>query len=203
MEQQLDTTYLRPGIFERGAALGLAALGIGMGVLLGAWGISLLWHYTPPEMSMRISNPELHVTQDKPFKVEQDKPFVIAPPEPLKIEKPIINGDQPPASVIDENGIGAKTATGDVIRREVTVFWNVQHGSGNVTTGWNYKDGSGRTPIRQYCYYAVPNGDGSETRVDIASDSIPLPQITASLVPDLEGALAKCQWWPAKVSGVQ
>ena len=31
MEQRLDATYLRPGLFERASAVGLAALGIGMG----------------------------------------------------------------------------------------------------------------------------------------------------------------------------
>jgi hypothetical protein len=194
MEQQLDTTYLRPGVFERGAALGLAALGIGMGVLLGAWGIHFLWHYTPPEITVRISNPEVHVTQDKPLKVEQDKPFVLAQPEPIKIE-----AYQPPAPVTDD-GTSAKTVSGEVIKHEVTVFWNVKHGPGNVTTGWAYKDGSGSVPVGQYCYYAVLNGDGSTTKIDIASDGTPLPQNTASLVPDLEGALAKCQWRHPEVS---
>jgi hypothetical protein len=164
--------------------LGLAALGIGMGVLLGAWGISFLWHYTPPE---------LHVTQDKPFIVEQEKPFVLAPPEPLKIDpaSSITKSDQPPAIA---NEAGVNTANGEVIRREVTVFWSEKHGPGDVTTGWHYKDGSGGVPVKKYCYYAVLNGDGSTTKVDIAFDGTRLPQITAPLVPDLEGALAKCRW---------
>ena len=202
MEQQLDATYLRPGLIERGAAVGLAALGIGMGILLGAWGISFLWRYVPPEIAVRVANPELRVTQETPFKVEQDKPFVLAPPEPLEIKpaKPTIKGDQPAPAVVSENDTSAKTASGDVIRREVTVFWNVKHGLGNVTTGWNYKDGSGGVPVGQYCYYALLNGDRSMTKVDIAVDGTRLPQISASLVPDLEGALAKCQWWHPEVS---
>jgi hypothetical protein len=213
MEQQFDATYLRPGIVERAVAVGIAAAGVGTGVLLAAWGVSLLWRYVPPEIAVRVANPELRVVQeapfkveqDRPFKVEQDKPFVLAQPEPLKINpaKPTSKGDQPSPSIVDENDTSAKTASGDVIRRGVTVFWNVNHGPGNVTTGWNYKDGTGGVPVRQYCYYGLLNGDRSMTKVDIASDGTRLPQISASLVPDLEGALAKCQWWQPELSDLR
>ena len=101
--------------------------------------------------------------------------------------------DQAPL-IVNKSDANTKTAAGDLIRREVTVFWSVEHGSGSVTTGWNYKDGSGGVPVKQYCYYAVSNGN-STTRVDIASDKIRLPHPRTSLVPDLEVALAKCQWW--------
>lgn len=86
---------------------------------------------------------------------------LLAPPEPFEIKpaKPTIKGDQPSPAVVDENDTSAKTASGDVIRREVTVFWNVKHGPGNVTIGWNYKNGSGGVPVGQYCYYALLNGD--------------------------------------------
>lgn len=89
-----------------------------------------------------------------------------------------------------------------VIRCEVTVFWNVEHGQGIVTTGWNYKDGSGGQPVGQYCYYALLNGDRSSTRVDISSDGTRFPQISA-FVPDLEGALAKCLWWHPELSDLR
>ena len=75
MEQRLDATYLRPGLVERTTAIGIGAVCIGTGVLLAAWGISFLWRYTPPEIAVRVANPELHVTQDSPLKVTQDKPF--------------------------------------------------------------------------------------------------------------------------------
>jgi len=45
-----------------------------------------LWRYTPPEIAVRVANPELHVTQDSPLKVSQDKPFVVVQSEPLKID---------------------------------------------------------------------------------------------------------------------
>jgi hypothetical protein len=184
MEQRLDATYLKHGPFERAAAVALVVAGLGTGVLLAAGGISFLWRYAPPETAVRIGNPELHVTQDGPFTVTQQ----IVQQEPLKIE-------QLPLSVISGVGADATTATDQVIRREVTVFSNVKHGSGAVVTGWNYRDGGGGVPVGQYCYYSASKVDSSITRVDIASNGIPAPHISALLVPNLEGALAKCQWW--------
>jgi hypothetical protein len=188
MEQRLDATYLRSGPFERAAAIGIVAVAIGTGILLAAWGISLLWRYTPPEIAVRIANPEVRVTQNEPLTVTQDKPFIVTQPEPFRVE-------QPSLPVTNGAGGDAKTATGDVIRREVTVFSNVEHGPGTVVTGWSFKDGGGRVPVRQYCYYRASNLDHSSTRVDIAFDRIPAPHASAFLVPDLEKALAKCQWW--------
>jgi hypothetical protein len=198
MEQRLDATYLRPGLTERAPALGLGAVGIGTGIFLATWGISFLWKYMPPEI--RIANPEVIVTQqaplkieqdkpfkveqDKPFKVEQDKPFVFVPPELAKTDRGATNGVGPEG----------KTAAGDAIKREVTLFWSVTHGLGEIVTGWKYADGRGGNPVHQYCYYSAPNADHSSRRVDIASNRIPSPNINGGLVPDLEGALAKCQW---------
>lgn len=155
MEQQLDATYLRPGLIERAAAIGIVAAGTGIGLLLAAWGISLLWRHTSPEIAVRIANPDLHVIQHAPFKVEQDKPFVLAQSEPLKVDpaKLTIKAEQPAYPLVGGVAASDKTATGDVIRREVTVFSSVKHGPGFVMTGWNYKDGSGGVPVKQFCYY--------------------------------------------------
>jgi hypothetical protein len=197
MEQRLDATYLRPGLAERSIAMGIGAVGVGTGILLATWGISFLWRYTPPEIAVHIANPELHVAQDAPLKVTQDKPFVVEPPEPLKIDPPkvTISVEQPPQSVVKGVSTDAKTASGDIITREVTVFSNVRHGPGAVVTGWIYRDGSGGTPTTQYCYYNAPNLDRSTKRVDIAANGVRLVGIDAGLVPDLEDAIGKCQWW--------
>jgi hypothetical protein len=122
---------------------------------------------------------------------------VIAAPEPLKIDPPklTVNVEQSPQSVVKGVSTDAKTTTGDIITREVTVFSNVRHGAGTVVTGWTYRDGSGGTPVHQYCYYAAPTLNHSTKRVDIASNGVPLVDIDAGLVPDLEQATGKCQWW--------
>jgi hypothetical protein len=188
MEQRLEPTFLRAGPMERAAAVGTGALGVGLGILLAAWGISFLWRYTPPEISVRIKNPEVHVAQDRPLTVTQDKPFIVEQSKPFKVE-------QPSPTITAGVGGDTKTAKGDVIEREVTVFSNVKHGPGTVVTGWNYRDGSGGVPVKQYCYYSAPKIDTSSTRIDIASDGTRLLNASISLVPELEGALAKCQWW--------
>ena len=195
MEQKLDTTYLRPGIIGRAAAIGFAATGIGIGILLSTWGISFLWQYTPPEIAARLVNPEVRIVQEKPFKVEQDRPFAIKQDKPLLVEQDGPFAVRQTPLLIDGRDTRAKTPSGDVIRREVTVFSEVKHGPGNVVSGWNYEDGSGGIPSGQYCYYAAPNRDGSTKRIDIASNRSRLPIVTVSLVPNLERALAKCQWW--------
>src|SRR5262249_27199571 len=144
-------------------------------------------------IGVRIANPEVHITQDAPLTVSQREPFKLELPGPLKIEpgELTIKTEQPsPALATD-----TKTALGDVIQRKVTVFSNVRHGPGTVVTGWSYSDGSGRVPIHQYCYYTAQNAGYSSNRVDIASNHIRSFNIDARLVPDLEGALAKCQWW--------
>ena len=179
MEQRLDASYLSPGVIERAAAIGVGAVAIGTAVFLAAWGISLLWHYTPHEI--RIANPEVMITQKAPFEFVSPGPLKIDPADLSKL------GQQPRGD--------AKTSTGNVISREVTVFSSMKHGAGSVVTGWNYRDASGREPVGQYCYYTAFNLDGSSTRIDIASNRDRTPNIHTGLVPDLEGALAKCQWW--------
>jgi hypothetical protein len=190
MEQRLVGAHLGPGIIERAVATAIYAAGLGAALLLGGWGVSFLWRYTPPEMVVRIANPDLRVTQNAPLTVTQDKPFVLDDSKPFKIA-PI----QVPPVIPKGADPDAKTPTGQVIRREVTVFLTVKHGPGDVVTGWVYKDGGGGVPVSQYCYYSASNIDGATTKVDIATNGVRPPQISASLVPDLEGALAKCQWW--------
>jgi hypothetical protein len=195
MEQRLDATCLRSGLTERTIAAGICAAGLGTGIFLAAWGISFLWRYTPPEIAVRIANPEVHIAQDTALRVTQDKPFDVAQSEPFKIETPkvIVRTDEPPRSV--DNGSRTDPKTGEVIRSEVTVFSSVRHGPGSVTTGWVYRDGSGGVPSSQFCYYIAPNIDHSDTRVDIATDRVSSPILNSGLIPDPGVALAKCRWW--------
>jgi hypothetical protein len=184
MEQQLDASYLRPVPFERAAAVGIAAVAIGMGILLAAWGISLLWRYTPPEI--RIANPEISVTQKEPFTIQ--------PPPPFKLDTTdlTIKAERPPAGSAKGPNGETRTANGNVISREVTVFWSVTHEAGKVVTGWTYPNGHGGMPVVEYCYYYAAQIDGSFNRIDIARNRTP-SRVTGP-VPDLQAALAKCQW---------
>jgi hypothetical protein len=198
MEPRLDATYLRHGPIDRAIAAALVAAGLGAGVFLAAWGVSLLWRYTPPEIAVRVANPEVRIARDGPLVVKQDTPFVLTAPNPFKIEQGrlTLKLEQPPSFPIsDRLGSNSQTAAGDVIMREVTLFSHVQHGPGGVFTGWNYKDGRGGTPVSQFCYYSARNPDQSSKRIDLAADGVRLPTITADSVPDVEGALSKCQWW--------
>jgi hypothetical protein len=87
MEQRLDATYLKHDLVDRAAATALIAAGLGVGVFLAAWGVSLVWRYTPPEIAVRIANPEVRIDQSTPLVVKQDRPFVVAVPEPLRSNK--------------------------------------------------------------------------------------------------------------------
>jgi hypothetical protein len=82
-----------------------------------------------------------------------------------------------------------------IIRREVTVFTFVRHATGSVVTGWSYKDGAAGKPIRQFCYFSSPNSDGTKTWVDLAIDRKKLPSINEAVVPNVEDAVSKCQWF--------
>jgi hypothetical protein len=153
-----------------------------------AWGISLLWRYTPPEI--RIANPEVTVTQNEALTVKQDKPFTIQQPDPLKIDPAVVTIKQEPSSPAGStmgNGGQTTTATGDVIKHKVTVFWTAVHEPGEVVTGWEYPDGrGGGVPVREYCYYLASSGDGSSKKVDIAVDRV--QSMVIVVVPDLQGA---------------
>jgi hypothetical protein len=197
MEQRLEAKFLGPSLFERAAAIGVGAVSIGTAILLASWGISLLWRYTPPEIAVRISNPEVRVTQTEPLIVTQDKPFMVTQSEPFRVEPKefTVRMERSFPSIPNMSGGDSKTTVGDAIKREVTQFFYVKHGPGGVTTGWQYQDGSGGKPIQQYCYYNIPNLDGSDTKIDIASNGTPSINIGTRNVPDLDGALQKCQWW--------
>jgi hypothetical protein len=59
----------------------------------------------------------------------------------------------------------------------------------------NYLDGSGGVPIGQFCYYTSPSEDQSTRRVDLAFDGVKQMQIGMDLVPEVDAAFSKCQWW--------
>jgi hypothetical protein len=60
----LNTSYLRSGLVQRSAAIGVATAGIGTGVLFAAWGISFLWRHKPP-LRLRYAFPIRRFTSGK------------------------------------------------------------------------------------------------------------------------------------------
>jgi hypothetical protein len=196
MEQRLDATYIKRDLVDRAAATAFVAAGLGVGIFLAAWGVSLVWRYTPPEIAVRVANPEVRIDQSTPLVVKQDGPFVVAAPAPLKIEQGQLTVKvEPPPNLPMVDRVNSQTTAAEVIKREVTFFSSIQHGQGTVVTGWSYKDGRGCTPVSQFCYYTAPNPDQSSKRIDLAANGARLPEVSLNLVPDMEIALRKCQWW--------
>jgi len=186
MEARLNSDHLKPGLLERAFAISLVAIGIGGAIALAAWGIASTWQpFLLNKLTLRIENPDLRISNPT-LHVEPDVggPKTVTPPQ-REIEIP----------GIPSTGTQTNRPTDDVIKREVTVFSTVTHGTGAVVTGWVYRDGAGRVPTRQYCYFSATNADLSSTKVDLASDRKRLPNVASDLVPDPEAAIAKCQWW--------
>jgi hypothetical protein len=50
-------------------------------------------------------------------------------------------------------------------------------------------------PTRQFCYFSSPNADRTKTLVDLAIDRKRLPSINEAVVPNVDDALSKCQWF--------
>jgi hypothetical protein len=206
METQLDPTYLRPGLIARAAAVGLAAVGIGAGVLLTCWGLSFFWRYDDPVLhrldvlshqletlaqgdsaELKAINYALRQTgqQTSDFNRKLDQ----------TIEAINHKIDTLDRKMVPSKGFGDGMASnGDIIKREVTVFSSIEHYGGQVTTGWRYKDGaSAGTPLDQYCYWVISSSDTQSTKIDIASNGKRMNNI--GQVPRIDEALTKCQWW--------
>jgi hypothetical protein len=196
-------------LVSRATAIGLAAIGIGAGVLLACWGLSFFWHYDSPvmrkleAMDQRIETMSHNMIEATDRKLDALDQLIETVSHKLVEDREVIDGkldalDRRVAAVANR-GFGGNigdghTVTGAVIKRAVTVFSSVKHEAGSVMTGWDYKDGaSDGVPMRQFCYYTVNNLNGSFTQADIAVNGQALPNI--GRVPRVEQALSKCQWW--------
>ena len=205
METQLDHTYLRPGIISRAAAVGLAAMGVGAGVLLACWGLSFFWHVDDAvvrrlEAIAKQTAGLSDVVRDEigtlSLKTTESIDALGGKLDALDHRVDAINQRVTVTrSFQDGSGQPERTGTGDVIRREVTAFNTVSNEGGEVTTGWQYKDGaSDGQPMRQYCYFLIGQ-NGVATKIELASNGQRLFNENVTRVPRLEEALAKCQWW--------
>jgi len=104
----------------------------------------------------------------------------------LEAQKPVV---QPDISKQPE-----RTKTGDVIKREVTVFSEVLHAGGKVVTGWKYKDGESKTPFGQFCYYGKDEGTQTQKAHYIGYDG-KVTRDAQNQVPQFETAYNKCIWF--------
>jgi hypothetical protein len=172
MEQQLDGTYLARDYFDRSLAFAMRFLFFGLAIFLAAWGISLVWKAAQHSTQVRTVIPEVYPAPSKASPTAS----VLSPPDAKTSSRPEAKAEP-------------------IIRREVTVFTFVRHATGSVVTGWSYKDGAADQPIRQFCYFSSPNSDRTKTLVDLAVDRKQLPSINEAVVPNVEDALLKCQWF--------
>ena len=208
-ETVLDPTYLRPGIVTRAGAIGLAAIGIGAGMLLACYGASFLLNTNSKRLDDLTAKVEELV--HRPDRTDE----VIRELDDLKGEAGKIGGNVTARLASIEGSIeelkrrpiisgnpGAheKTVNGNIIESEVTVFHTVPHDTGAVMTGWQYPDGASadQRPTRQFCYYRSERlgGTTAQAIISLADDGMRLQHIGAG-VPRLEDAIKECVWWHA------
>jgi hypothetical protein len=172
MEQQLDSSYLARDYLDRSLGFAIRVFFLGLGIFLAAWGVSSVWRAAQQSAEVHIVIPEVR-------------------PAPLETSPTTSVQSSPEAKTSSHTEVEEEP----IIRREVTVFTFVRHARGSVVTGWSYKDGAAGKPTRQFCYFSSPNSDHTKTLVDLAIDRKQLPSINEAVVPNVEDALLKCQWF--------
>ena len=206
-ETLLDHTYLQPGIVTRAGAIGLAAIGIGAGVLLACWGASFFFNTNNNRLDVLTAKVEKLV--QRPDRTDE----VVAKLDDLRREAGQIGSgitarlasiegsieEIKHRPIISGNPNNHEKPNGHVIEREVTVFHTVPHDNGSdVITGWQYADGASadQPPKNQYCYWRSERlgGTTAQTMISLANDGKRIQNIGAG-VPQLENALQKCIWW--------
>jgi hypothetical protein len=213
METVLDHTYLRPGVVTRASAVGLAALGIGAGVLLACWGLSFFFHYDSSivtrlaaltakveEIAQRPdrTGDVIAKLNDLASSITQKLDQIDVASIRSSIAGRLASIDerleafkrQPP---IVTPGPSRTDEHGNVIKTEVTVFHTMKHEGGEVASGWKYPDGASadQHPTNQYCYWSsgALGGTTSQVTIHIAAKGVRLSNIGS--VPKLEESVAE------------
>ena len=175
----------------------VGAIGMSAAACLFAWGSR---NPSPEELQMALAKLppiEVAVTLDPEAKVAlaDGGKVTLADGGTVKIDpSSTIKVDVPPIQLPAAKG-PEKTEDGDIIKREVTVFYSVELSSNrSVVTGWKYPNGAATQPTGAYCYVSEDNPGSVSKRVDIAVDGITLTS-ARSLVPDFDQLLGKCVWW--------
>ncbi len=199
--------YMLRSQTTRNVLYGSAALALAIGVSIAA-----IVYANNQKLDMEALKQVL--AQMPELKVATIPALTLEPPAPLKLEEGTVRlaeggvvGIDPNATVNVQGAVTTaqppvqppltaqpqKTDGGDAIRREVTVFNSVAFGKGLVVTGWRYANGTGKTPTGQYCYFSQATSDGTERKIDIATNRVP-DTAGRKLVPNFDAALTRCVW---------
>jgi hypothetical protein len=194
-------------------------VGVGAGVLLACWGLSLFFHYDSPVVKRlddlgaqleTMSHSEAETLKTLTYnvgqlvqKIGQQGVKESAIEERLatigeRLELALKRQNPANSPIIGVNtGSDGNITNGSVIETEVTVFHTVKHEGGAIQTGWKYPDGASadQRPKEQYCLYLSDKlaGTTAAAAVYLADDGVRLQNIGP--VPKLEKALRKCVWW--------
>jgi hypothetical protein len=221
MEHHLPV-IVRESSISKGAAVGLAAVGLGVLVLLACWGASLFWRVdngTKERLDTLIK-----FTEAINAGLKQGKTEIVAKIDAVggkvdavgsKVDALVAKIDTIDSDLLTVSkqvaAIDLRISKIDpskyyppredpknpyVITREVTVFNNVKHDVGYVVTGWTYKDGAATEPSYQFCYYTLQGGEaGVAFRVDLFTGGKRVDSDAVRKIPDYETAYSKCQWF--------
>jgi hypothetical protein len=204
-ETLLDHTYLRPGIVTRAGAIGLAAIGMGAGVLFACYGASFFFNTNTKRLGALTAKVE-EIAQ-RPDRTDE----VIAKLDDLRREAGKIGGNITTHLAFVEESLKelnnrsfirgnpdehGTPVNGNVITTEVSVFKMVPHDSGFISTEWKYPNGASanQPPLEQSCFWLGRMSSGASVRIDLAHNGVRLPNIVDG-VPRLEDTLKKCVWW--------
>ena len=202
--ESVSRGYMLRSQTTRNVLYGSAALAFAIGVSIAA-----IVYANNQKLDMEALKQVL--AQMPELKVATIPALTLEPPAPLKLEEGTVRIAEGgvvaihPNATVHVEGTAAqppvqlptaelrKTDGGDAIRREVTVFNTVAFGKGQVVTGWRYANGTGKTPTGQYCYFSQATSDGTERKIDIATNRVP-DTAGRKLVPNFDAAMTRCVW---------
>jgi hypothetical protein len=202
--------------------VGLAAVGLGVLVLLACWGASFFWRTdndTKEKFEIIVKNTDglKDTVKDGQAQIVTAVADVGAKIDALgrKIDGYAHNFDVSVAGLHNDiakirqqiAGIDVgkyypgpyNKTDGTIITREVTVFNNVKHDVGYVVTGWAFKDGAATEPSYQFCYYTLKGGEeGTTFRVDLFTGGKRVDNDAVRKIPNYDEAFGKCQWFSGR-----
>jgi hypothetical protein len=183
-----------------GAAIGIPGLALSLGAAAILWAQN---QRIDPEMlkatlaSMPTLKVEGTVKADGEVKIAEGETVKLQDGSTVKIADGsvlIVKGTSPAQTQAPAVLPPTKPDENPAITTSVTVFKNLPHAAGEVTSGWTFASGNAKSPSGQYCYYVQKTADGNSTRQDVAKGEIMTN--AAGVAPAEQAArFQKCQWW--------